>query len=180
MELTRRDALAALAATGTVGIGGGAALGGGIDAPEADDAVPADAVATLAAVATVVYPDAATGVESFVETYVAGRLDDPDHRAGVLDATAALDATARDWFDAPLTDLDPTTRDRLLRELGVDVADPDPDGNLSTRVRFYVVNELLYAFYASPTGGDLVGIENPIGYPGGTGSYRRADPEDDG
>jgi hypothetical protein len=133
------------------------------------------------AVADVVYPDAATGIEEFVGTYVAGRMaDDPDHRAGVVDAAAALDATARDWFDAPLTDLDAATRDRLLRDLGVDVADPDPDDTLSTRVRLYVVNELLYAFYASPTGGRLVGIENPIGYPGGTESYRRASMEDDG
>ena len=79
--------------------------------------------------------------------------DDPAHRQGVVDAAAELDATARDWFDASVTDLDRSTRDRLLRELGVDVADPNPEGNLSDRVRFYVVNELLYAFYASPTGG---------------------------
>jgi hypothetical protein len=174
MELTRRDAMAALAAAGAVAVGGR-------PAPKGDGVSPdADAVATLAAVAEVVYPGAATGVERFVETYVAGRFDDSDHRDGVLDATAALDATARDWFGAPVTDLDAATRDRLLRDLGVDVADPDPDGTLSTRVRFYVVNELLYAFYASPTGGRLVGVENPIGHPGGTESYRRARPDTDG
>ncbi|MFB6196233.1 MAG: gluconate 2-dehydrogenase subunit 3 family protein [Haloplanus sp.] len=176
MNLTRRDALAALATAGAA-VGGGALLDGD-DPPPA--AVPDRALETLVAVAEVVYPDDATGVERFVETYVAGRLDDPDHRAGVLDAVAGLDSTARDWFDAPVTDLDPADRDRLLRHLSVDTADPDPDGTLSGRVRFYVVNELLYAFYASPTGGRLVGIENPVGYPGGTESYQRADMETDG
>jgi hypothetical protein len=59
--------------------------------------------------------------------------------------------------------------------MGADTADPDPDpdGTDAGRVRYYVVNELLYALYASPTGGELVGIENPRGYPGGTASYRR-------
>jgi hypothetical protein len=40
-------------------------------------------------------------------------------------------------------------------------------------VRYYVVNELLLALYASPTGGELVGIENPQGHPGGTASYQQ-------
>jgi hypothetical protein len=173
VELTRRDALAALAATGGATAVGYAALGDG-EETTADDRV----TETLVAVAEVIYPDAATGVESFVETYVAGRTD--DHRAGGREATAALDATARDWFDAPLVDLPPADRETLLRDLGVDVSDPDPDGSLSERIRFFVVNELLYAFYASPTGGRLVGIENPIGHPGGTESYRRARMEDDG
>jgi hypothetical protein len=176
MELTRRDALAALAATG-----GTAAVGYTVlDDGQADSTLAEpDVVATLAAVAEVLYPDAATGVESFVETYVSGRTGD-DHGAGRREAVAALDATARDWFDAPVVDLPLDTRDRLLRDLGVDVSDPDPEGSLSGRVRFYVVNELLYAFYASPTGGRLVGIENPIGYPGGTESYQRARMEEDG
>ncbi|MEF8857075.1 MAG: gluconate 2-dehydrogenase subunit 3 family protein [Haloplanus sp.] len=182
MNLSRRDAMAALAATGAVGVAGATVLrgedGGDGDAtpdPASDAPVSDDTLATLVAVAETVYPSDATGVETFVETYVAGRLgDDPDHRDGVVTAAADLDATARDWFDAPLTDLDRSTRDRLLRDLAVDTADPTPDGTLSERVRFHLVNELLYAFYASPTGGRLAGIENPVGYPGGTESYRRA------
>jgi len=169
MDLSRRDALAALAAAGIAGAAGATLL---------DDADPDPDLTTLVAVAETVYPSAADGVEPFVETYAAGLPD--DRRDDVLDVATELDATARDWFDAPLADLDRATRDRLLRELGVDAADPDPDGNLSDRVRFFLVNELLYAFYASPTGGRLVGIENPTGYPGGTESYRRARMEDDG
>jgi hypothetical protein len=57
--------------------------------------------------------------------------------------------------------------------MGVHTADEDPDGTTAERIRFYVVNELLFALYASPAGGRLVGIENPQGHPGGAESYRR-------
>jgi len=73
-------------------------------------------------------------------------------------------------------DLSVADRDSLLREVGADTAPPDPDGTNAERVRFYVVNELLYALYTSPTGGELVGIENPQGHPGGTDTYQRGDP----
>lgn len=177
MRLTRRDALAALATAGVAV--GGAVLGvaDDVSAPDADPSSPIDdaATETLVAVAEVVYPSEVDGIPAFVRIYLDGRLSaDPDHRAGVAETVAELDATARDWFDAPVTDLDAETRDRLLRDLAADDADADPEGALSGRVRFYVVNELLYAFYVSPTGGRLVGIENPVGYPGGTESYRRA------
>ena len=184
MDLSRRDALAALAATGVAGVAGTAFLDDGDEATDSDSpapdatSVPDDGLATLVAVAETVYPSAVEGVDDFVETYVAGLPD--DRRNEVLAAAADLDATARDWHDAPLVDLDRPTRDGLLRDLGVDVADPDPDGYLSERIRFHLVNELLYAFYASPTGGRLVGIENPIAYPGGTESYRRASMDAEG
>jgi hypothetical protein len=182
MDLSRRDALAALAATGVAGVAGTAFLDDGDGADASDEPtvdatpVPDDGLATLVAVAETVYPSAAGGVDAFVETYVAGLPD--DRRDEVLAVAADLDATARDWVDAPLADLDRSTRDDLLRDLGVDVADPDADGYLSERIRFHLVNELLYAFYASPTGGRLVGIENPVAYPGGTESYQRAAMED--
>jgi hypothetical protein len=57
--------------------------------------------------------------------------------------------------------------------MGVDLVDPDPDGFSAERVRFYLVNELLYALYSSPTGGTLLGLENPQGYPGGSESYQQ-------
>ena len=179
MDLSRRDALAALAATGVAGVAGAVALddadGVPVEPPETD---AVDGLDTLVAVAETVYPSAATGVETFVETYVDGLPD--GRRDDVLAVAADLDATARDWHDAPFVDLDRSTRDGLLRDLGVDVADPDADGYLSERIRFHLVNELLYAFYASPTGGRLVGIENPIAYPGGTESYRRASMDAEG
>ncbi|WP_058567363.1 gluconate 2-dehydrogenase subunit 3 family protein, partial [Haloferax marisrubri] len=129
---------------------------------------------TMVAAGEVVYPSAAEGVSEFVETYVVGRARDDSRRAAMVDAATELDDVARDWEGAAFADLPADDRDRLLRELGVDAADPVPDGTLSERLRFHVVNELLYAFYASPTGGRLAGIENPIGHPGGAESYRRA------
>lgn len=183
MELTRRDAVAALAAVGATG---GVALagrrgdeGGGSDGPRGDDgdreaAGDDEAVrAAMVAVATVVYPDEVTGVESFVGRFLDGRLDGSAHAAGLREAVAELDDAARSWHGAPVVELSSSDRDELLREVGTDTAEEDPDGSLAERVRYYVVNELLLSLYASPTGGKLVGLENPRGHPGGTESYRR-------
>jgi hypothetical protein len=187
VELTRRDALAALSAAGAT-VGGGV-LAARFDPPRADDGSGADPAGDdagtevslstdlldlLDAVAEVVYPDGVGERRAFVDSYVVGRVTDrPAYREGLREAAAQLDAVARDWHDAPYADLDVDTRDRILRNLGVETADPDPKGPLTDRIRFYVVNDLLFAFYSSPTGGRLVGIENPIGHPGGTESYQR-------
>ncbi|QWC19283.1 gluconate 2-dehydrogenase subunit 3 family protein [Halorubrum sp. 2020YC2] len=185
MELTRRDAAAALAA---LGASGGVALGARFAADrgrEGDEELGADGTAdepstgdetvreTLTAVASVVYPSDVTGVDEFVEGFLAGRLDGSAHATGLREAVAELNHLANSWHGAPVVDLDPADRDRLLREVGADEADEDPDGTTAERVRYYVVNELLLALYASPTGGELVGIENPQGHPGGAESYRR-------
>ncbi|NHN58967.1 MULTISPECIES: gluconate 2-dehydrogenase subunit 3 family protein [Halorussus] len=185
MELTRRDALVALAAGGAA-VGAGAVVedgrvaerlladdAGGSDAA-ASDSSPEDHLETLLSVADVVYPAAVSGVEEFVRTYALGRVEDrPEYRAGMVDAVSTLDEYARTWHDAPFRDLDAETRESVLDQMGVDTADPAPEGADRERVRYYLVNELLYALYTSPTGGKLVGIENPQGHPGGTASYRR-------
>jgi hypothetical protein len=186
VELTRRDALAALAAASAT-IGGGV-LAGRMEPPRAGSEGPAsngsdpstepslstDLLDLLDALAGVLYPDGVDGRREFVQTYVLGRIGDrPDYRAGLQEAAAQLDAVARDWEDAPYADLDADARDRLLRNLGVATADPDPEGPISDRIRFFLVDDLLFAFYSSPAGGRLVGIENPIGHPGGIESYQR-------
>lgn len=183
MELTRRDALVALAAAGGVGVAVGA--GGSVDLPVGDGSEttadssptepPAAVLETLTAAAEVLYPSQVEGHREFVETFVVGRIEGREsYAAGVAETATALNDLARNWQDAPFADLDAAVRDRLLRDLGVETADPDPDGPVSERVRYFVVDELLYAFYSSPTGGRLVGIENPIGHPGGHQSYQRA------
>ncbi|MFC7138224.1 hypothetical protein ACFQRB_20620 [Halobaculum litoreum] len=43
--------------------------------------------------------------------------------------------------------LDAADRLEALDVLSVGVVDPDPEGTRAQRVRHYVVNELLYAFY---------------------------------
>jgi len=177
MELTRRDAAAALAAIGAtagvaVGIdrlGGTGGNGATPDASPGDDRVEA----TLVAAAGVVYPSELTGVESFVSTFLEGRLDGSDHAAGLREAVADLDDRALSWYGDRFAELPADDRERLLREVGADVAEEDPEGTTAERGRYFVVNELLLALYSSPTGGELVGIENPQGHPGGTESYQR-------
>jgi len=170
MELTRRDVLAALAASGAAAAGASVALSGEPDG----DPVGSHEVDTLVAVAAVVYPGELTGVESFVRQYSVERVRDrPEYAAGVADAVAALDEYSRDWEGAEFAALDAERADHTLSGFGVDTADSDPDGSDRERVRYYLVNELLYALFTTPTGGRLAGIENPQGHPGGTTSYRR-------
>ena len=184
MRLTRRDAVAALAA---VGIGGGAVaytqLDGAGDGPDSagdgsgpdgsDDGTAgpddpdgaagtpdsATVLATAVALADVVYPSDVEGREEFVRTYVGGRIEsDETRRTGMADAVATLDARARERHDAPFRDLTVEEGDALLRELGLRTVEPDPEGSPPERVRFYLVNELLYGLLTSPKGGQLVDI----------------------
>lgn len=171
MRLTRRDAVVALASAGIA-----VAAGVTLEPPTAEDSGPLDeaAVDTLVAAAEVVYPDDVTETRAFVERYVGGRADErPDWAAGVSEAVTYLDHYTDSWHGAAFAALDPEERDGALRSMGADEASPDPEGTDTERVRYYVVNDLLYALYASPTGGRLVGIENPQGHPGGTASYQR-------
>jgi hypothetical protein len=171
MELTRRDAVAALAA-----LGAGGAAAGGYHLSRGDsegDAPDEDIHETLVAAAEVVYPSELDGIEQFVRRFLDGRLDDSDHAEGVRTAVSELDDHARSWYDDRFVALSAERRDSLLREVGADTAEEDPTGTTAERVRYYVVNELLLALYSSPKGGKLVGIENPQGHPGGTESYQR-------
>lgn len=168
-ELSRRDAIVALGAAGVTTAGLGALTWEHLD--EGPD--PPDR-STLLAAADALYPSDVEGIPSFVETYVVGRLQGrPDHREGVQAAATTLDEYARQWYDSPYAALDRETRQDIFDEFSVSTADPDPEGVDRERVRYYIVNELLFAFYSSPTGGELVGLENPQGHPGGTDSYQR-------
>jgi hypothetical protein len=173
MELSRRDALGALAAAGVVA-GGALSLqsseGGFASEPDGE-------AAALVSLAEVLYPSEIEGIEAFLAEYVGGRIADrAAYGEGVREAVAYLDSYAESWHGAAFAELDPATREEALRSMGADAADPDPEGTDAERVRYYLVNELLFALYASPTGGELVGIENPRGNPGGLSSYRRGPP----
>lgn len=171
--LSRRDALAALAAAGVAAGGLGALVSG-----DSEDApLSAHDRETLVAIARAVYPDEVDGVAAFVEAYVAGRASDRPERAGELSAAIeTLDEYARSIEDDQYVALPDQRQETILEEMGLDVVDPDPEGTRPARLRYYLVNELLFALYSSPTGGRLVGIENPQGHPGGTTSYQH-DPE---
>jgi hypothetical protein len=181
MELSRRDALAALSALGTSATAGCLA-----DAPRdtpTDEmssgsgqqrAVDTDAlVDTYVAVAEVVYPSELSGLQAFVESFVPPRLDRENHGPAMAATVAEFDEIAQEWYGDRVVSLAPATREDVLEDVGVRTADEDPEGTLAERVRFYLVNELLLALYSSPTGGELVGIENPQGHPGGTDTYQR-------
>ncbi|MCX2817994.1 MAG: hypothetical protein ACI9QA_000299 [Methanobacteriota archaeon] len=168
MELTRRDALVALGVAGT-------ATGGAYAVSRLEDDDTAEAVVErLSHVAEAVYPSEVDVTHDFLETYVVGRVEERDgYLEGVTDALDSLDSYTRNLRHEGFGDAPPDARDSLLRYMGVDEAEPAPDGTEAERVRYYVVNELQYALYTTPVGGKLVGIENPVGYPGGLNSYRR-------
>ena len=185
MELSRRDAVVALAA---IGIGGGAvaytqldgespdAGGDGSDGgtPTGSSGDSAGLAETAVALADVLYPPEVEDHEEFVRTFVGGRVaDDDDHRAAMADAVETLDARANEEYGSPFRDLDPEEGDALLQGMGMESVDPDPEGDEHERVRYYLVNELLYALMTSPKGGALVGVENPPGYPGGLDAYQQ-------
>jgi hypothetical protein len=175
MKLTRRDAMAALAAAG-VTAGGALSLSDshGEGDPSNGGALNSGELRTLTSLAEVLYPEEVEEVESFVTEYTLSRIEDREGYAeATREALSYLDAYAESWHDAAFADLDPVTREKALRGMGADTADPDPNGDDTERVRYYLVNELLFALYASPTGGELVGIENPQGHPGGLASYQR-------
>lgn len=172
MRLTRRDAIAALGAAGAAA--GGVAVLRSREGEPSSTAVGERPMELMVAAAGVLYPSELEGVRRFVERYVAGRADArPAHVSGIVDAAEYLDDYAVAWYDAGFVELDRPSRDEALRRMGADTASPDPDGSDVQRVRYYVVNELLFALYTSPTGGGLLGLENPRGHPGGTTSYRR-------
>ncbi len=186
MELTRRDALAAVAALGgAAGAGTALLTDARRDQPEATGTAEVDRAGaeagqlgdherrTMVAIARVVYPSAVSGTETFVRTYLDRRTAArPTLAASIAETVSTLDDLGRDWHGERFVDLDSETAERLLREVGADTADADPAGTDAERVRYRLVNELLFALYASPTGGRLVGIENPQGHPGGLASYR--------
>lgn len=165
MNLTRRAAL-----QGLVGVG----VGVGVYRAVTDGRASDDRVASATAVAEVVYPSAVDVDPTFVERRLFGRVEPtPGHLDGVARALDELDGVARAEFGAPMEALSLSDRRRVLEELGVFDVHPGRDGTLAERVRYYVVNDLLYALFTHPTGGSLMGIPNPPGHPGGNELYRR-------
>lgn len=148
-------------------------------APE-NGAVSASLVEATTAVARAVYPSSVTVDESFIERRVLGRVE-PE--AGHLDELAATVEAVDDYasarFGGRLTELSPARRRQVLQSMGVTTVHPTPDGTTPERVRYYLVNDLLFALFTSPLSSDLTGIENPPGYPGGVEAYQRGPGGDD-
>lgn len=168
-RLTRRDALAAAAAAGGSLVLSEAAVDRSVaDRPDAE--LTDHELSTARAVADVVYPSSIEATPAFVETYL-GRLD-AARTAGLRAAVDALDDATRRRHGKRFVDIDSRgRRNRVLRSLGVDRAASVPDGTAAERIRYHLVNSLLYALFSTPRGGELVGIDNLIGHPGGAYAY---------
>ena len=166
MNLQRRDLL--LGAAGAFGgLGLQAVLAGNDDAVAAatESELTDGELATLVSLALVVYPSEVSVDPGFVDAYF---WTLPDERVATASTLAdALDSHARAAYGARFDALGAGEAATLLGDLGVDAATPNPRGVLAERIRYHLVNGLLYALFTSPRGGELFGIEHPIGHGGG-------------
>jgi len=170
MKLTRRDALLALAGGGLV-----ASAAVAEDTTDVGDAtVSENDLDTLAALAEVLYPSTVTVTDRFLETYVLGRRSvDKQYMIGLNEALDVVRSTSRHETGRSYASLDTALGSDVLRATGADRAYADPQGTVAERIRYYVIDELMYALYTTPKGAALAGNQNPTGYPGGTEAYQQ-------
>ena len=173
MELSRRDALTALTAAGIASTAGCSSLLGGDDDTSGDNneqAGDASPMETLLSLAGVLYPSEVETNEEFIETYMMGRITDEEAYQEELESgVETLNQLAQDEQDAPFHALDHEGKVAVIDGTEIRTGGSVEDGSDVERLNYYLVDELLFAFYSSPTGGELVGNQNPRGYPGGFG-----------
>jgi hypothetical protein len=177
MELTRRDAIAALVAGGVAS--GTLAVSELVvdEEPESDRQLSDRDVETATAVAGVIYPSEVTVSDEFVDTYVSSLTK--RRRRDTVQAIHLLRDRTRREFGRPFAAIPAGDRNAVLRSMGVGRVQSRPDGTVPERVRYHLVNGLLYALFTTPKGSKLFGIQNPLGYPDGFATYR-AQVESDG
>lgn len=168
MELTRDDAMAALWASGVEP--------GAVDTTDNDSCdVP---TRTMVSLAETLYPSVVEVTADFVETYLLGRVaaDDTD-RERLVEGAEILNYWAGLAFGRPFPRLDRSERARLLDEdMGVGLEDPVPDGSEIERLRFHTVDEIVFAFYASPTGKTFASQETALVGTSARETYRPGPP----
>ncbi|MBX0286252.1 gluconate 2-dehydrogenase subunit 3 family protein [Halomicroarcula sp. F28] len=177
MKLTRRDAIGALSAAGITALAGCESLGG--DGTEAGtetatgtpgDGEMAGGSGAMMALAEVLYPSDAEVTEEYLGTYLYGRMvDEESYRSEVEAGVETLDGLAQDAHGSAFAELSADQRVGLIEDTELRSGDSVEDGTDVQRVNYHLIDELLFAFYASPTGGELVGNPNPRGWPGGYG-----------
>lgn len=178
MKVSRRDAVAALTAMGlSVSVAGCTALTGeddsdGDEGEQESDEPPLEG---LVAMAETLYPSSVAVTDEFVETYVHGRaIVDEGYLEEVTQAYATVDESALEVFDEPFVELTGPERDEALENIELGTATANPDGGAVERVRFYLFDELLYAFFSSAKPAEVYDHLNPPGRPGGTEAYQEA------
>lgn len=163
MELTRRDAIGALGSAGIVSVAGCSSLFGSSEDENSG-------IQTLIALAEVLYPSDTEVTEEFVQTYMYGRINDQaGYEQKLTRGIETLDSEARSANDAPFRELTEDQRLSVIENTELRSGDSVSDGTAIEQVNYHLVDELLFAFYASPVGGELVGNSNPRGWPGGFG-----------
>lgn len=166
MRLTRRRALLGLVGASSVGGLGVYELLGRTtnDGPLSDAGMDG-----LLTVADIVHPAAPEEVEPVISAYV-GRLNQTRTR-GLVTTLSELDSRSRRHFGASFGALSRAQGERLLTTLGVNRVQSRPGGTLAERVRYHLVNSVLYALLIRPAGTELYDIGNPVGFPGGFDSH---------
>lgn len=162
MELTRREQLVGLIGTAT-GVSSALYVFNKPALPRSD--LSTSDIETMRATAEVVYPSDVDVSSEFIENYM-----DRMCRARMQETKRVitdLDRKSRGVFGKNFAAISPVNRDTLLRHLGVNRVQPRVTGTLAGRIRFHLVNSLLYALFTHPKGSELYGIDNPVGYPGG-------------
>ena len=185
MKLTRRDAIGALSAAGVTAIAGCESLGGdggetesGGETDAGGDGEMASGSGAMMALAEVLYPTETEVTEEYLGTYLYGRMvDEDDYRSQVQAGVETLDGLAQDAHGSAFAQLSADQRVALIEDTELRSGDSVRDGTDIQRVNYHLVDELLFAFYASPTGGELVGNTNPRGWPGGFGYVPNGGPQ---
>jgi len=173
MELTRRDALTALTAAGVAATAGCSGLLADDQTATEDDAQ----MDTMLALGEVLYPSQTGVTEEFIDTYLMGRIvDDEAYQSALADGVETLNERAQDAEGTTFADLDESQRVSLIEDTELRSGDSVADGSPVERVNYFLIDELLFAFYSSPVGGELVGNPNPRGWPGGFG-YELEEPQ---
>lgn len=154
--------MAALGTAGITSLAGCESLTG--------DTEPPSEMETMVALAEVLYPSDVEPTEEFIQSFLFGRIYDEEAYQSELEAgTQTLNDIARDAEGEAFGRLDPDQRVSVIENSDIRTGESVPDGSAVERVNYHLVDELLFAFYSSPTGGELVGNTNPRGFPGGYG-----------
>lgn len=175
MELTRRDAVRALVVGGGLGASGIAVAemrDATTDHAANDTEFESDHIKTAVAVGEVVYPTAVSGINEFVEEYL--RALPTGKKGKIASVLDSFHAHIQSRHTVQFWNMPIRGRKAALRDLGVTRVSPAATGTLPELVRYHIINQLLYGLFTVPKGSELVGISNPVGYPGGYQSYQQS------
>ena len=163
MELSRREMFWSLLGTGSVG---------GLAAYELSEMVvrerktaSRDDIESLLTVAGIVHPAESEAFEPVLSSYL-NQLSD-SRTQSILETIAELNKISRRRLGRPFHILSRNEAEQLFTILGVNRVQAAPNGTLAERIRFHLVNSVIYALMTNPNGTREFEIQNPVGYPGG-------------